>query len=186
MSLRKKMPKSNRKPLGSNLTPLENFCLSSLAAITSTTAAAPFHTAKLLKQLSTTLSETDDFPLFLSNKSNYPLLLLYQLFKEKGFSSLFAGNGYGCLRYFPTQALNFILKERVKQYWRVSGNSGFWRKLYLNIMAGGTVGIISLAFVYPLDTYGTIAGIDIDGQYKSGQKKIAWSQLYAGKCSSII
>ena len=34
--------------------------------------------------------------------------------KEQGFWSLWRGNLANCVRYFPTQALNFAFKDKIK------------------------------------------------------------------------
>ena len=162
---------SNKKK--EELNPLENYELSKIVA-------APMQNAKLLKQLSPTLSETEDLPIYLTNPSRFTLLFLYQIFKHKGISFLFAGNQFNCLRYFPTQALNSMWKSRIKQILRPSRNASYGRKLLSNIFSGGLAGILSLAVVYPLDSYRTLYGIDVNGKYKSGEKKISWTQLYSG------
>ena len=162
------------------LTPLENFIFTGSAAILSKTVAAPMETAKLLKQLSPTLSETEDLPIYLANPSRITLLFLYHLFKNQGIFAFFSGNQYNILRYFPTQILNFAFKGRIRQMLRVPRNASYARKLASNILSGGLAGCISLAMVYPLDAYRTLYAIDVNGKYKSGEKKISISQLYSG------
>ena len=160
------------------LSPLENFVLSGVAASASKIAAAPFETVKLLQQLSPTLSESEDLPIYLANPSNYTLLFLYQIIKNEGLSFLWNGTSYNILRYFPTQCLNLMFKERIKNTFRSRRNSSALTKLANNIAAGTLAGGLSLCFVYPIDTYRTLYGVN--GSYKNRQKNFSLTQLYSG------
>lgn len=176
---------SRLKKAKQQLNVFENFAFNGISACLSKTFAAPMESAKLLYQLSPTMSETDDIPIYLANPSRFALLFLYQLFKDKGVSFLFSGNGYNCLRYFPTQILNLLFKKRIKSVFKLRRNDGFIKRLAKNVCAGGVAGVLSLAFVYPLDAYRTLYGIDINGDYKSGRKRLSWSQLYSGLKQSL-
>ncbi len=56
-----------------------------------------------------------------------------------------------CLRYFPTQALNFAFKDKVKAMFKMSKNDTYAVKFSKNIASGGAAGALSLVFVYHLD-----------------------------------
>ena len=80
---------------------------------------------------------------------------------KQTFLALFSGNFYNCLRYFPTQALNFLFKEQIKQFFKVDRNDSYVKKFTYNILSGSIVGALSLAIVYPLDTMRTRFGVGI-------------------------
>jgi len=56
-----------------------------------------------------------------------------------------------CLRYFPTQALNFAFKDTIKAMFKSSPNESYASKFTKNIFSGGAAGAMSLCFVYSLD-----------------------------------
>merc|ERR1719412_3303259 len=70
---------------------------------------------------------------------------------QEGVGPLWRGNLANCLRYFPTQALNFAFKDKIKQQFKVKKTDGFGVKLGKNVAAGGLAGAMSLLFVYSLD-----------------------------------
>lgn len=72
--------------------------------------------------------------------------------KEQGITALWRGNTANCLRYFPTQAMNFAFKERYQRMFvRPREEVGFatWFAGYL--AAGGAAGATSLTVSYPLE-----------------------------------
>lgn len=56
-----------------------------------------------------------------------------------------------CIRYFPTQALNFAFKDKVKALFKQNKNDGYVINFSKNIASGGCAGALSLCFVYSLD-----------------------------------
>merc|ERR1712158_4538 len=61
------------------------------------------------------------------------------------------GNLANVLRYFPTQALNFAFKDKVKAMIAVPKDASYVTKLAGNVASGGIAGSMSLFFVYSLD-----------------------------------
>ena len=81
--------------------------------------------------------------------------------QEQGVASFWRGNLANCVRYFPTQALNFAFKERYKQFFKVSKDAPFAMRLGSNIASGGAAGATSLLVVYPLDFARTRLAVDV-------------------------
>jgi len=83
--------------------------------------------------------------------------------KEEGVISLWRGNWANVLRYFPTQAINFSIKDSLNRTF-VSGVNHKQEpiKYFLaSLLVGGIAGSVSLLFVYPLDFARTRLGADI-------------------------
>ena len=72
-------------------------------------------------------------------------------FANEGLYPFWRGNLANCLRYFPTQALNFAFKGQIKRVFAVSKDASKPIKFGSNIAAGGIAGSMSLCFVYSLD-----------------------------------
>ncbi|KAH0521285.1 ADP/ATP translocase 2 [Microtus ochrogaster] len=69
----------------------------------------------------------------------------------------------GKKRYFPTQALNYALKDKYKQIFLggVDKRTQFWHYFVGNLASGGAAGATSLCFVYPLDFACTHLAADV-------------------------
>lgn len=72
-------------------------------------------------------------------------------FANEGLYPFWRGNLANCLRYFPTQALNFAFKGQIKRIFAVPKDASYATKLSANIASGGVAGSMSLCFVYSLD-----------------------------------
>merc|ERR1712156_396752 len=81
------------------------------------------------------------------------------------------GNLANCLRYFPTQDLNFAFKDKIKQQFKVKKTDGFGVKLGKNVAAGGMAGAMSLMFVYSLDYARTRLASDTKSSKKGGERQ---------------
>jgi len=81
--------------------------------------------------------------------------------REQGALSFWRGNWANVLRYFPTQALNFMFKDFYKQYLEQPRSSGFVPYLLGNMASGGAAGATSLSVVYPLDFARTRLAVDV-------------------------
>lgn len=68
-----------------------------------------------------------------------------------GFASFWRGNLANCIRYFPTQALNFAFKDQIKAFFKASKKDSYSVSFAKNIASGGAAGAFSLFFVYSLD-----------------------------------
>ena len=62
-----------------------------------------------------------------------------------------SGNLANCIRYFPTQALNFAFKDQIKALFKPNRTDSYAVKFSKNIASGGAAGAMSLLFVYSLD-----------------------------------
>ena len=68
-----------------------------------------------------------------------------------GLLPFWRGNLANCIRYFPTQALNFAFKDKIKIMFKQSKNDPYTVNFAKNIASGGCAGALSLCFVYSLD-----------------------------------
>jgi len=80
-----------------------------------------------------------------------PIDCFNRVVKEEGFRYLWRGNVANCIRYFPTQALNFMFKETIKQTFKANKNDSYGVLFGKNVASGGAAGALSLLFVYSLD-----------------------------------
>jgi solute carrier family 25 (adenine nucleotide translocator) protein 4/5/6/31 len=67
------------------------------------------------------------------------------------------------IRYFPTQAINFSIKDALTR--KINGGIDAkkqpWRSFGGSLISGGTAGSIGLLIVYPLDFSRTRLGVDV-------------------------
>lgn len=81
---------------------------------------------------------------------------------------LIIGNLANCIRYFPTQALNFAFKDQVKALFKPKKTDSYGLKFSKNIASGGAAGAMSLLFVYSLDYCRTRLANDAKSHGKGG------------------
>jgi solute carrier family 25 (adenine nucleotide translocator) protein 4/5/6/31 len=133
---------------------VEDFLLGGTAAAVSKTAAAPIERVKLLLQ-----NQGD------SKSITKPYKGIVDVFvrvpQEQGVAAFWRGNFANVIRYFPTQALNFMFKDFYKQYLEQPRSAGFLMCLLGNMASGGAAGATSLAVVYPLDFARTRLAMDV-------------------------
>ena len=92
--------------------------------------------------------------------------------KDEGVKALWKGNGTNVLRYFPTQALNFSLKDYFKRmFGRNKERDGYFMWFLGNLASGGAAGSVSLLFVYSLDYARTRLSNDLKSAKKGGEKQ---------------
>jgi len=125
----------------------ENFALSGLAAVISKTVAAPIERVKLLVQNQDEMIKQGR----LDKPYGGVIDCTKRTFQNEGLYPFWRGNLANCLRYFPTQALNFAFKGQIKKTFAVSKDAAQTVKFASNITAGGVAGSLSLCFVYSLD-----------------------------------
>jgi solute carrier family 25 (adenine nucleotide translocator) protein 4/5/6/31 len=145
---------------------VEDFMLSGIAAVTSKTIAAPIERIKMVVQNQDEMLKrgTLEKPFGgIIDCGNW-------IMKNEGFGAFWKSNGTNCLRYFPTQALNFAFKGRVKALPGLKAVKGDGKLLGAgrNIAAGGIAGTMSLAFVYSLDYARTRLANDLKSTKKGG------------------
>jgi len=146
---------------------VENFMLSGTSAVVSKTVAAPIERVKLLVQNQSEMLKTGRL------KTPYAGVIdcTRRVAAEEGVASFWRGNSVNCLRYFPTQALNFAFKPMFKKQFRPSKEDSNLSKLSKNVASGGCAGASSLLFVYSLDYCRTRLANDLKGSKKGGGER---------------
>merc|ERR1712226_317804 len=143
----------------------ENFALSGAAAICSKTAAAPIERVKLLIQNQDEMLKQGK----LDKKYGGIVECTTRTMNNEGFLSFWRGNTANCIRYFPTQALNFAFKDKIKALFKVTKDAPQYKKFGANILSGGMAGTLSLCVVYSLDFARTKLANDAKG--KGGERQ---------------
>jgi len=185
------MAKKNNK-----LSFAESFLLSGAAAVISKTAAAPIERIKLLVQ--------NQDEMIKQGRLSEPYKGVIDCFKrtiaDEGIGPLWRGNLANCLRYFPTQALNFAFKDKIKAQFKVSKQDSYGQKLGKNLASGGLAGAMSLMFVYSLDYARTRLANDNKSTKTGGERQFTGlvdvyrktmasdgiAGLYRGFCISCV
>lgn len=125
------------------------------------TICAPIERVKLLIQSQNTIPELKERPY----KSIGDCFV--RCIREEGPLSLWKGNLANVIRYFPTTAIGFSVKDQLQRTF-VSGINPNTQKAKFfggNLLAGGSAGAISLVFVYPLDYCRTRLANDVGTKY---------------------
>jgi len=151
--------------MGDKLGFAENFALSGVAAVVAKTAAAPIERVKLLVQNQDEMIRQGR----LDKPYKGVIDCTVRTVKSEGIYPLWRGNLANCLRYFPTQALNFAFKDKVKAAFNVPKDASYGKKFTANILSGGCAGSLSLLFVYSLDYARTRLANDAKG--KGGERQ---------------
>lgn len=149
------------------LTFIENFGLSGVAAVTSKTVAAPIERVKLLIQTQDAMLKAGTLKEPYTGVVNCAKRVL----ATEGVGPFWRGNTANCLRYFPTQALNFAFKGKIKSYFKSKKTDAFATRLGKNVAAGGAAGALSLCVVYSLDFARTRLASDLKG--KDGKRQFS-------------
>jgi len=146
---------------------IENFALSGVAAVVSKTAAAPIERVKLLVQNQGEMIKQG----ILAKPYNGVIDCTVQTFRTEGLLPFWRGNLANCIRYFPTQALNFAFKDKIKAMFKQSKNDPYMVNFSKNIASGGVAGAMSLCFVYSLDYARTRLANDLKSSKKGGGER---------------
>jgi len=144
----------------------ENFMLSGVAAAFSKTAAAPIERVKLLVQNQGEMLKQGT----LSEPYKGVIDCTLKTFRSEGVYPFWRGNLANCIRYFPTQALNFAFKDKIKVLFKQSKDDGYMVNFAKNIASGGAAGAMSLCFVYSLDYARTKLANDLKSA-KGGERQ---------------
>lgn len=146
---------------------IENFGLSGAAAVISKTAAAPIERVKLLVQ--------NQDEMIKSGRLDKPykgvIDCTTRTFRTEGVLPFWRGNLANCIRYFPTQALNFAFKDKIKAIFKASKQDPYLVSFGKNIGSGGAAGAMSLCFVYSLDYARTRLANDAKSSKKGGGER---------------
>lgn len=145
----------------------ENFALSGAAAIISKTAAAPIERVKLLVQNQGEMIKAGR----LDRPYNGVIDCTVRTFKSEGILPFWRGNLPNCIRYFPTQALNFAFKDQIKALFAFQKTDPYAVKFTKNVVSGGVAGAMSLVFVYSLDYCRTRLASDAKAGKKGGERQ---------------
>merc|ERR1711976_54318 len=145
----------------------ENFALSGAAAIIAKTAAAPIERVKLLVQNQDEMIKQGR----LDKPYKGVIDCTARTFKNEGLLPFWRGNLANCIRYFPTQALNFAFKDKIKQIFKMKKSDSYMTKFSKNIASGGAAGAMSLCFVYSLDYARTRLANDAKSGAKGGTRE---------------
>lgn len=126
---------------------LVNFLMGGVSAAVAKTAAAPIERVKLLIQ--------NQDEMIKQGRLSHKYAGIVDCFKRtsasEGIASFWRGNTANVIRYFPTQALNFAFKDKIKALFNFKRSEGYWKWFAGNIASGGAAGGLSLLFVYSLD-----------------------------------
>jgi len=114
----------------SNLSYRENFIVDSTLSMAAVALVAPLRTVNLRMQLT-------------KDKYDSPL----DCIQELGFSSLWKGNMWRCVRLIPSRIIDITTEERLPFLLR--NIPGVWQTIFSSIL-GST---LSLALVYPIDVH---------------------------------
>jgi len=146
---------------------VESFLISGTAAVVSKTISAPIERIKLLVQ--------NQDEMIKSGRLTEPYKGVVDCFSrvvaEESFFSLWRGNVANCVRYFPTQALNFAFKDSIKLLVNAQKTDSYGVAFSKNILSGGIAGALSLLFVYPLDFARTRLANDAKSSKKGGGER---------------
>merc|ERR1712170_209215 len=145
----------------------ENFALSGAAAVISKTADAPIERVKLLVQNQDEMIKQGR----LDKPYSGVIDCTARTFKNEGLLPFWRGNLANCIRYFPTQALNFAFKDQIKMMFKMSKTDSYAVKFSKNIASGGVAGAMSLCFVYSLDYARTRLANDAKSSAKGGGER---------------
>lgn len=146
---------------------LKDFMIGGVSAAVSKTAVAPIERVKLLLQV-------QDASKHMTEADKYKGIgdCFSRVYREQGFASLWRGNLANVIRYFPTQALNFSLKDTYKKWFNPYNSKTQPLMFFMgNMASGGAAGATSLCFVYPLDFARTRLAADVGKGKKGGERE---------------
>jgi solute carrier family 25 (adenine nucleotide translocator) protein 4/5/6/31 len=151
------------------ITFFEDFALAGAAAVISKTAAAPIERVKLLVQ--------NQDEMLKSGRLAEPYKGIIDCVKKtyvgEGVIPFWRGNLANCIRYFPTQALNFAFKDQIKVAFKQKKTDPYMVNFGKNIASGGVAGAMSLCFVYSLDYCRTRLANDNKSAKGGGERQFA-------------
>lgn len=130
------------------------------------TIVAPIERAKLLLQ-----TQESNIAILSGPHRRFKGMLdcIVRTVKEEGVLSLWRGNGSSVLRYYPSVALNFSLKDLYRNILHSNFQDGhFLAGSSANFVAGSAAGCTTLIIIYPLDIAHTRLAADL-GRYEARQ-----------------
>jgi len=148
----------------------EDFVLSGVAAVTSKTISAPIERIKMVVQNQDEMLRRGT----LEKPFTGIMDCARWIAANEGMAAFWKSNFTNCLRYFPTQALNFAFKGQLKTIDMLKvkkDKDSYPIKLTKNIVGGGLAGGGSLCFVYSLDYARTRLANDLKSTKKGGAER---------------
>jgi solute carrier family 25 (adenine nucleotide translocator) protein 4/5/6/31 len=136
---------------------VRDFILGGTSGAIAKTLAAPIERVKLL------LQTQENNPKLRERPYTGIVDCFQRCIREEGVISLWRGNWANVLRYFPTQAINFSVKDALNRSFLAGVDVKTQKGKYFvrSLLSGGIAGSFSLIFVYPLDFARTRLGADI-------------------------
>nr|GMD45878.1 probable ADP,ATP carrier protein At5g56450 [Ipomoea batatas] len=123
------------------------------------TIVAPIERAKLLLQ-----TQDSNVAILAGPHRKFKGMLdcMVRTVREEGFLSLWRGNGSSVIRYYPSVALNFSLKDLCRNILHSNFKEGhFLAGPSANFIAGAGAGCTTLVIIYPLDIAHTRLAADL-------------------------
>lgn len=134
-----------------------DFIMGGTSGAIAKTICAPIERVKLLLQNQANIEKLEG-----AKKYNGIVDCFVRVVKEEGALALWRGNLANVLRYFPTQALNFSIKDYLNRlFCPFQANKNPFKFFLGSLLAGGIAGSISMVFVYPLDFARTRLAADL-------------------------
>ncbi|QLG70380.1 hypothetical protein HG535_0A03190 [Zygotorulaspora mrakii] len=146
---------------------LVDFLMGGVSAAVAKTVASPIERVKLLIQ------NQDEMIKQGSLDSKYKGIgdCFKRTAQQEGIISFWRGNTANVIRYFPTQALNFAFKDKIKSLFGFKKEEGYAKWFAGNLASGGAAGGLSLMFVYSLDYARTRLAADSKSSKKGGERQ---------------
>lgn len=144
-----------------------DFLMGGVSAAVAKTAASPIERVKLLIQNQDEMLKQGT----LDRKYAGILDCFKRTATQEGVISFWRGNTANVIRYFPTQALNFAFKDKIKAMFGFKKEEGYAKWFAGNLASGGAAGALSLLFVYSLDYARTRLAADSKSSKKGGARQ---------------
>jgi solute carrier family 25 (adenine nucleotide translocator) protein 4/5/6/31 len=147
----------------------EDFVLSGVAAVTSKTIAAPIERIKMVVQNQDEMLRRGTLEKPFTGIADCGRWIV----ANEGVAAFWKSNFTNCLRYFPTQALNFGFKGQIKKMdaFKKKKDDPYALTMTKNIVSGGLAGGGSLTFVYSLDYARTRLANDLKSTKGGGERE---------------
>lgn len=146
---------------------LVDFLMGGVSAAVAKTAASPIERVKLLIQNQDEMIKQGS----LDRKYNGIVDCFKRTAQQEGIVAFWRGNTANVIRYFPTQALNFAFKDKIKALFGFKKEEGYAKWFAGNLASGGAAGGLSLLFVYSLDYARTRLAADSKSSKKGGERQ---------------
>ncbi|CCC67646.1 hypothetical protein NCAS_0A10880 [Naumovozyma castellii] len=144
-----------------------DFLMGGVSAAVAKTAASPIERVKLLIQNQDEMIKQGS----LDSKYKGIIECFQRTAKTEGIIAFWRGNTANVIRYFPTQALNFAFKDKIKAMFGFKKEEGYGKWFAGNLASGGAAGGLSLLFVYSLDYARTRLAADAKSSKKGGSRQ---------------